>query len=537
MPTSTNIPSGLSLLVGVIALAGCGAPKASDSEANAEKPCIDCAWTAIDPSGPTGTPNGGVDAGLLPNRDSEPPPPPPGRPDDGIHNGTETDVDCGGTNAPKCLEGQKCLADGDCTGACSYAKKCIGAPSCKPHLGGDTCGKGEVGQPGTSHESCCRSLPVAGYVDAARPGKAVYLDKYEITTGRVRAFLANMAARYGGAPNVRAWIAANTPAIWDPAWSRFLPSDVDGDTVVVERGLLGDPRGTWPGAPPVPATDEPRKTGTDFQFNGSFFVYLHGNNCCTHSASSYGFPTWFYPDDVLAKLGPMFPPRAPGRDLTGAWILASEHLEVKAMNCIPNALLQAFCHWDGGQLATNEVLDYVTATPPTLGNRAGCGTQVAQDPPTSTAATTGGRCADLAQINATYDAGGGLPSPNHPLNANNYMFPFFAEGTSHDKAWQIAAPGRASRAVAAAGEAVDQVRINAGDEPWMDLAGNVNEVVLKMDGATFTGKFGLKFRGIGFQSARSQLNSDPQWDQQGIARLERPEAKAAFAGGRCMRFQ
>jgi len=536
VPTSTNILTGLSLVLGLTTLAACGSPKAEDSPP-VEQPCIDCASTDTDGALPNGrNPDGGPDV-TRPDPDGGPPKPLPARPDDGVQNGTETDVDCGGTSAPKCLEGQSCLTDGDCGGACSYLKKCVDTPSCKPHLGGDTCGKGEVGQAGATHESCCRTLPVAGYADPARPGKTVYLDKYEITTGRVRAFLASMSARYGGAPNVRAWIAANTPAVWDANWNKFLPADVDGETVVIERGLLGDPRGTWPGAPPVPPADEPRKTGTDFQFNGSFFVYLHGNNCATHSQTSYGFPTWYYPDNVLAKLGPIFPPRAPGLDFAGVPLPASEHLEVKAMNCIPNALLQAFCHWDGGQLATGDVLDFVTGSPATLGNRPGCGTQVAQDPPTSAAATTGGRCADLALINATYDAGGALPSPNHPLNANNYMFPFFAEGTSHDKAWQIAAPGRGSRAVAAAGEAMDQVRIQAGDEPWMDLAGNLSEVVLKMDGPTFTGKFGLKYRGIGFQSARSQLNADPQWDQIGIARLERPDAKAGFAGGRCMRFR
>lgn len=50
---------------------------------------------------------------------------------------------------------------------------------------------------------------------------------------------------------------------------------------------------------------------------------------------------------------------------------------------------------------------------------------------------------------------------------------------------------------------VDDVRIAAGDEPWMDLHGNVHEAVLDMNGATFTDKFGLKYRGIGYSSARA----------------------------------
>jgi hypothetical protein len=189
--------------------------------------------------------------------------------------------------------------------------------------------------------------------------------------------------------------------------------------MLAERKLLGDPRGTWPGAPPVPAADEPRKTGTDFQFNVSFFIYLHANNCGTHSPSAYGFPTFFYPADILAKMGPAYIARADGNDFAGTLVPAAEHLEVKSMNCITNAMLQAFCHWDGGQLATDAVLDYVTASPADLGSKAGCGTQIAEDPPTTDASMKGGRCADLAMINATYDAGGALPTPNHPRNVNN----------------------------------------------------------------------------------------------------------------------
>lgn len=68
----------------------------------------------------------------------------------------------------------------------SATARSIDIPSCKPHLGGDTCGLGEVGQAGAQHESCCRTLAVADYLDPAHPGKTVYLDKYEITTGRVR---------------------------------------------------------------------------------------------------------------------------------------------------------------------------------------------------------------------------------------------------------------------------------------------------------------------------------------------------------------
>ena len=459
----------------------------------------------------------------------------PARPDDGLENGTETDVDCGGESAPACGEGKRCDADRDCRGACNYAHRCIDVPSCKPHLGGDTCGKGEVDESGAQHESCCRSLPVAGFTDPAHPGKAVFLDKYEITAGRVRAFLAAVAAGRG-APDVRGWVAQNTPPTWNNAWGAFLPSSADAGTVRVDRRLLGDRRGEA-GEPPVPDADQDQPTSVNFQFNGSLFVYLHGNNCSTHEGS-YGFPTFFYPPDVLARTGPAtFPPRADGFTLTGAMLPASESLDVKSMNCITNAMLVAFCHWDGGQLATDEVLDFVTGSPKTLGNAPGCGTQIGtEQPPTSSAATRGGRCPDLSLINATFDAGGRLPREGHPANTNNYAYPVFPTAPAHDKAWEIAAPGRGS--LAAAGAQVDMVRIRPGDEPWMDLAGNLNESVLVTSAGVFTGKFGLKYRGIGYQSARSVLNVSTTWSGEGgIARIQRPEARAGFAGGRCMRFR
>ena len=40
-----------------------------------------------------------------------------------------------------------------------------------------------------------------------------------------------------------------------------------------------------------------------------------------------------------------------------------------------------------------------------------------------------------------------------------------------------------------------------------------------------------------YQSARSHLNIDVEWGVGGVPRIERPEAKAAFTGGRCMRFK
>ncbi len=414
------------------------------------------------------------------------------RNDDGVKNGTETDVDCGGQSGKTCAEGLACAADSDCNGACSYANKCVDARSCKPHLGGDTCGgkalhPGEVGDPGqgAQQESCCRSLPVPGYTDPKNPGKTVFVDKYEITAGRVRAFIEALAAANNGQPDIKAWVAANKPPIWNDSWNLFLSSGTNAADITVPR------------QPSLPAEAQPwnRNVGTNAVFGAPLYVYVHGHNC-GNLAGSYGFPTFWYPDAILSGRGEV--PRAQGFDGNGTAIPAKDLLDVKSMTCIPNAILAAFCHWDGGQLATDEVLDYITNAPASLGNTAGCGT----------------RCAPLTAIQATSDSGtdAGI----------KYRFPYYADAVNHEGAYRIATPGRVH---------TDVVRINAGDEPWMDLHGNVHEVVLDMNGANFTGNFGLKYRGIGYSSARAGGNNGPP------GKYTFPEYKAGYSGGRCMRFK
>ena len=397
--------------------------------------------------------------------------------DDGIKNGTETDVDCGGKSGVKCEPSKACLVDGDCTSACNYKKKCVESPSCRPRFGGDTCGAGEIPNP-MNHESCCRTLEVKGYTDPANPGKKVYLDKYEITAGRVRAFLEDIT-KQEGKPNVKGWLAKNPPKIWNPAWAMYLPSDAEADAIQTQHN-------------PTNNTEQPpwnRNTGSVYQFNGQLFVYVHGHNCY-QGAGSFGFPTFYLPDAEQQKNGGL--PRLP----FGNGFDTKDNLDAKAMTCISNAMLQAFCHWDGGQLATDDVLDFVTGT-----NKIASTNQFQQGANCT-------KCAPAAQVNATSDSGSG--------NSPNYSY---GPQMNHEGVSRIAAPGRV---------AADVVRINAGDEPWMDLGGNLEEQTLYMNGANFSGVFLLKYRGIGFNSSRALQNPTA---------MQYPEYKAGYSGGRCMRFK
>jgi hypothetical protein len=133
-------------------------------------------------------------------------------PTDNVKNGDETDVDCGGSKAPKCAADKACGSDADCTSAaCSYQKKCVTAPSCTGHFGGDTCGAGETGTADAKHESCCTRVSIDGQFQA---------DKYLLTAGRMRAFV----ERYKG--DLKTWAGTN-PKGWNAAWTAQLPSSMD----------------------------------------------------------------------------------------------------------------------------------------------------------------------------------------------------------------------------------------------------------------------------------------------------------------------
>ena len=194
------------------------------------------ACTLADPSGsspaePAATPP--PDAGPAPQPLAESPQTDAGAPDgdasctgsackppsatDGVKNGDETDVDCGGSSAPKCAVGKSCKAHGDCTSdGCAYDGKCVAGRSCTQHAGGDTCGVGEEGDPAAKHVSCCESAPLFDNL------QNVQLDKFLITAGRMRAFI----ERTNG--NVRGFVHTLPATKWQSDWDDTLvPSTTD----------------------------------------------------------------------------------------------------------------------------------------------------------------------------------------------------------------------------------------------------------------------------------------------------------------------
>ncbi len=224
---------------------------------------------------------------------------------DGLKNGTETDVDCGGNAAPGCAVGLACKLDGDCGSiACNYGKKCVESRSCKPQHGGDTCGTA------AAPESCCKTIALAG-----APGGAVNLDKFNITAGRFRTFV---EATNG---NLRGYIQANVPAWWNAAWDAFLP-------VMLDSG------------------------GTDPDFTGLYqelapTVHAPGaegaNEGCV--INGYGARTYRLPDAINTRMSdPQY--------------FTQAVLDERPINCVTAYMLAAFCAWDGGKMPTRQLIDY-----------------------------------------------------------------------------------------------------------------------------------------------------------------------------------
>jgi hypothetical protein len=202
---------------------------------------------------------------------------------DNIKNGGETDVDCGGPAPTKrCAAGKACLDHSDCeSNGCTYDKKCAVGASCTQLEGGQTCGPNEAM---TQQADCCTRAQVGPYT----------VDKYLITAGRMRAFLARLNGK------VRDWAATLPADKWNQAWTPMLPNSIDG----------------------TPGEDDNASTQL-----GPFW----GKRSCEtgyHTGHTFWTPSTYGDTKDFSK----------------------EVLDTKALNCVPWWLMAALCTFDGGHL-------------------------------------------------------------------------------------------------------------------------------------------------------------------------------------------
>ena len=360
---------------------------------------------------------------------------------DGVKNGGETAIDCGGAatagsdGAPACNDSKTCLVDSDClsTACGTTTKVCVTGVSCKPTNGKDaagidTCGVGETGVKGSVHESCCTSLPLPS-------STSVRLDKYEVTAGRMRQFITAVG------PNIHDWVTAqiaagttagNTMSTQIPSVVRpFLPTTDDTSQPLNLLLQLGAGLG-------VMNTDQPS-----------------AEQGCYVADGAYGAAEYRLDDDVLIANG------LPARTYTQA------QLDEKPMNCAPYWLMAAFCAWDGGALPTpaQQAEAWGTSQYP-------WGPNMVPDPyPTNT---------PVQDFTTTV---------NYFNNTELfYHFPDYSGSQNHDdNSGYISAPGRFVLDVTAAS--------SANGDHWYDLGADMMEFAATVDsdgvGAPFCDYSGL----------------------------------------------
>jgi hypothetical protein len=386
---------------------------------------------------------------------------------DNVKNGDESDVDCGGssTGAAKCVLAKTCNADLDCDSTiCSNGKKCTEAPSCRPVFGGETCGEGETGTPGAKHDSCCKSLPVAG-LTMVQDGvtKQVYLDKYEITAGRVRAWLADIKTNHGN--NIRAWVQARIAV--DPILSRmygpatlpyagqmidFLPAGDNGETKPI------------PVHPTLQATYGGAIANVDIGINSqigptSYYrgINQNGTSGCSMALGNSGHRTVWTDDATRASFGEPSAGNTTERD----------RLDEKSANCMTPIMFAAFCAWDGGYVMTQDAF-MAAFGPATLPwGEPAAGLTMNQD----------------AAGRSNYNMSG---LGNLLLNPPRYNYPrstMFANSQTQ----LIAAPGRFPLDLASVAR--------PGQETWMDISGNMLEWYFNVTAARYQGWGGSSFEG------------------------------------------
>ncbi len=338
----------------------------------------------------------------------------------------ETDIDCGGPTARGCDEGRTCVGDADCASAvCSNAKVCVAGASCRGSVNGpsgiDTCGTGEPGAPGAVVESCCRSLPLPTTTTRR-------LDRYEITAGRMRAFITDLADKNAGVPNVRAFATAYAAAN---------PTSQLADVVNNYPGLIDVlPDRAGPTARlPLPV------------HLGAFPLDpINALDGCYVGDGAYGHATYWQPTSDLAPLG------------VATRRISREELDKKPMNCVMALMLSAFCAWDGGELA--RTADFREVWGRSLVRVGTVNVYI----PWAT-------LLDVGQFNWRNGHGTTCNPAAWPgcVNPQNYFYRYpLPHNPANDDSNAIAAPGRFP---------LDVTRIvSASGEGWYDIGGNMMDM-------------------------------------------------------------
>lgn len=166
----------------------------------------------------------------------------------GILDGSETDVDCGGVACQGCLAGETCVQDDDCVAGVCDQGKCV-PPSCALQ-----------GIPGFPQECDNHVVPGGSFNRSNDPGlpatvSSFRLDDYEVTVKRFRTFVAAGGGIQSSAPGVGLGAHPAAPGSgWQPWMTSLLPVDFAGLSYLVDN-LCHPTLKTWT---PNPGANERR---------------------------------------------------------------------------------------------------------------------------------------------------------------------------------------------------------------------------------------------------------------------------------------
>jgi hypothetical protein len=176
--------------------------------------------------------------------------------DDKIHNGNETDTDCGGMTCPKCGAGKACAGDGDCAGGSCVAGACAATCSdgeknqnetgidcgggCEGCAIDEACAVGTDCESGVCKAGACTSFHVwskrFGGADKEEVG-AVAVDKFGrvILTGTAEAidFGGGALSSMGGPAVILAKLDDSGAHMWSRMFNNGHPQDV-AESVAVD---------------------------------------------------------------------------------------------------------------------------------------------------------------------------------------------------------------------------------------------------------------------------------------------------------------
>jgi hypothetical protein len=238
--------------------------------------------------------------------------------------------------------------------------------------------------------------------------------------------------------------------------------------------------------------------------DGPDYAATHAMNCDL-GHGSYGYPTYWFDNATVNQY-------------TGGvgFYHTQDVYDEKALNCTPFGLFAAFCAWDGGQLATSEVSDFITGNTisPVYGGACERPTSGATQCQNGKLLAGESACGPGGNSYITYADGASPcyayyypPDPPPAMCANG--------ACDYDGTARIAPPGRLP---------ADLIKLNAADaDGWSDMIGNLHEAVMK---AGETQRF--DFRGYGNEYTSIDYH---------MTQETTPRMKGAAFGARCMRFK